>query len=110
MSTASWNFDDFKAYLFIYCTFADHMQVKEERMLAIKKVGMEKFKKLHQQIENDTDDISINKIRRFVKKNSITKDDAKKLMFDVKDMFLSDGEFHKLEKRLYGSLERIFAA
>ena len=110
MTTKTWNFDDFKAYLFIYCTFADHMQVKEERNLAIKKVGLETFNKLHAQIEEDTDDISINKIRRFIKKYNLTKSDAKNLMLDVKDMFLSDGEFHKLERRLYGSLERIFQA
>lgn len=108
MGLDTWEFIDFKAYLFIYCTFADHLQVEKERKLAIKKVGELKFKKMHEEIEKDTDDVSINKIRRYVKKHNINKEAAKKLLLDVKDMFLSDGEFHKLERRLYNSLERIF--
>lgn len=107
MNVEDWDYEDFKAYLFIYCSFADHMQVEKERNLAIKKIGEEKYNRINKIIINDTDDIGINKIRRYVKTNNISKEQANDLLWDVADMFLSDGTFHKLEKRLYSSLEHI---
>ena len=108
MNVEKWTYDDFKAYLFIYCSFADHIEVDKERKLAIEKIGEEKYNQIHKIIEKDTDDIGINKIRRYVKTHEIPKDKLNDLLWDIGDMFLSDGVFHKLEKRLYMSLERIF--
>jgi len=108
MDVENWTYEDFKGYLFIYCSFADHLEVDKERKLAIKKIGEKKYYEIHKLIEKDTDDIGINKIRKYVKLNKIPEAKLDELMWDIGDMFLSDGLFHKLEKRLYGSLERIF--
>lgn len=107
MTVENWSYEDFKAYLFIYCSFADHLEVNKEREIAIQKIGKEKYNTFHAIIEKDTDDLGINKIRKYVRLNKISKQKANELLSDVKDMFLSDGVFHKLEKRLYASLERI---
>lgn len=108
MTVEKWTYEDFKAYLFIYCSFADHLEVDKERKVAIQKIGEKKYKIFHAIIEQDTDDIGINKIRKYVKINKISQEKVNDLLWDVADMFLSDGVFHKLEKRLYASLERIF--
>lgn len=108
MNVEDWTYEDFKAYLFIYCSFADHLEVTQERKVAIEKIGEEKYNTIHALIEKDTDDVGINKIRRYVKINKISQEKSNDLLWDVADMFLSDGVFHKLEKRLYTSLERIF--
>lgn len=108
MNVENWTYEDFKAYLFIYCSFADHLEVNKERKVAIEKIGEEKYNTFHALIEKDTDDVGINKIRKYVKINKISKEKTNDLLWDVADMFLSDGVFHKLEKRLYSSLERIF--
>ena len=103
----NWSYDDFKTYLFIYCSFADHLEVDKERKIAIEKVGLKKYNTMHEVIINDTDDVGINKIRKYVKLNKISKENINDLLWDIADMFLCDGVFHKLEKRLYNSLERI---
>lgn len=108
MNVEDWSYNDFKAYLFIYCSFADHLEVDKERSLAIEKIGKEKYYQIHKLIEEDTDDIGINKIRKYIKINKIAEEKLNDLLWDITEMFLSDGVFHKLEKRLYKSLERIF--
>jgi len=109
MKNRDWSLEEFKAYLYIYCTFADHMQVVAERNYAIEKVGLEEFKKMHEEIEKDTDDKSINMIRKFVKNNKLSEEFVNELLKEIEGIFLSDGQFHKLERRLFGSLQHIFA-
>jgi len=105
----NWSIEDFKAYLYIYCTFADHLQVNAERNYAIEKVGKDDFLRMHEEIEKDTDDKSINMIRRYVKDNDLSEAFVNGLLKEIEGIFLSDGEFHKLERRLFGSLQHIFA-
>jgi len=107
MEVENWSYEDFKTYLFIYCSFADHLEVDKERKVAIEKVGVEKYNTIHKLIVNDTDDVGINKIRKYIKLNDLSKEKINDLLWDIADMFLSDGIFHKLEKRLYDSLENI---
>ncbi len=109
MKQPDWNIEDFKAYLFIYCSFADHLEVLSERNYAIEKVGKEKFNEMHKEIEAHTDDVSINRIRRYIQHHQLTDSFVTELLEEVEDIFLVDGEFHKLEKRLYNSLQHIFA-
>ena len=109
MSYKNWSLEDFKAYLFIYCSFADHLQVVAERNYAIEKVGKEEFLKMHEEIEKDTDDKSINMIRRYIKQNDLSEEFVTNLLKEIEGIFLSDGEFHKLERRLFGSLQHIFS-
>ena len=104
MNPEDWTYEDFKTYLFIYCSFADHLEIDKERKVAIEKVGLEKYNEIHAIIENDTDDVGINKIRKYVKHNNITEEKVNDLLWDVADMFLSDGVFHKLEKIFYHHL------
>ncbi len=108
MANINWTLKDFKAYLFIYCSFADHLQVPAERNYAIEKVGKKRFLEIHNEIEGHTDDVSINKIRKYVQHHKLTDQFINELLDEVKGIFLIDGEFHKLEKRLFGSLQNIF--
>ena len=108
MDVENWTYEDFKAYLFIYCSFADHLEVDTERKLAIEKIGNEKYNAIHKIIVTETDEVGINKIKKYIRINNLSKDKKNELLSDVNDMFLIDGLFHKLEKRLYKSLERIF--
>jgi len=108
MSHKDWSIEDFKAYLFIYCSFADHLQVRAERNYAIEKVGKEEFLKMHKEIEKTPDDISIGMIRSYIKQNKLSEEFIEQLLNEVEGIFLSDGEFHKLERRLFRSLQHIF--
>ncbi len=104
-----WSYEDFKAYLFIYCSFADNIQLPEEREFAISKVGRKKYHEIHQMIQDESSDvIGINKIRNYVKLNRMDKSQKDQLLKDVELMFGSDGHYHKLEKRLYNTLDKLF--
>lgn len=107
MKSNQWTLEEFKAYLYIYCTFADHLQLAVERNYAIEKVGKDRFSQMHKEIEKDTDDVSINKIRQYVKANEITEENIKKMLDEIEELFVSDGQFHKLERRLFNSLQHI---
>ncbi len=109
MNVEDWTYEDFKTYLFIYCSFADNIELPEERKLAIEKVGERKYNQIHKMIqEEDEDIVGINKIRNYIKLNRLNADQKDKLLEDVTEMFNSDGHYHKLEKRLFNSLDKIF--
>ncbi len=107
MRGLQWTYDDFRAYLFIYCSFADHIQVNAERAEIRRKVGDTMFFTYQRMIEDDDDDTSSYKIKTYIRNNNMTQEEVDSLLQEVKDIFLCDGEFHKLEKRQFGSLSKL---
>lgn len=107
MKSLQWTYDDFRAYLFVYCSFADHMQVNAEREEIKKRVGDRMFYLYQHMIEKDDDDTSNYKIKTYVRNNSLPQTDVDKLLDEVQAIFLCDGEFHKLEKRQFLSLNKL---
>ncbi len=107
MRSLQWTYEDFRAYLLIYSSFADHIQVNVERDEIRRRVGDEMFYTYQNMIENDDDDTSTYKIKNYVRNNEMPQEQVDKLLKEVEAVFLCDGEFHKLEKRQYTSLSKL---
>jgi len=104
----TWNDKEFKAYLFLFCALADHIEVKEERDHILSLVDREEFYAVHMEIEEDTDADSFKKIKEYVAKSSFTKRQKQRLTTEVMALFMADGKFHRLEKGMFKTLQKIF--
>lgn len=107
MKSLQWTYDEFRAYLLVYCSFADHIQVNIEREEIKKRIGDSMFYTYQRMLEADDDDTSAYKIKKFVKNNSLPQCQVDQLVEEIKTIFLCDGEFHKLEKRQFASLSKL---
>ncbi len=107
MRGLQWTYEDFRAYLLVYCSFADHIQVNIEREEIRKRIGSTMFHTYQKMIENDDDDTSNYKLKNYVRNNAFSQEQVDVLLSEIQAIFLCDGEFHKLEKRQFVSLSKL---
>ena len=105
--TSSWTKDEFIAYLLLYVAQSDFEESPEEQELIVSKVGKEKFEKIHQELDEDNDYQSLQKIMSHVKAFNYSKCELDELMTEIKTLFLSDGEYNTLEKNMLIGMHKI---
>ena len=87
-----WTEQSFKEYLLVYAA-----QSNQDELL----------KKVYKEIKNDNDYDRIQKIMSFVKEKKYSNDDLKKILDELKEMYLCDGSFDMAEQMIFNSLKRL---
>lgn len=102
---ANWTKDDLRMYLLIYCANADFVESPEEMDYIKSKIGHSDFSKMHAEFEKDNDYQSIQKIQKAYEDLNYDSPDA--LFDEIREFFISDGEFDVLERNLIMGLKHI---
>lgn len=105
--TTHWNKDELTGYLLIYCAHADFIESEDERALIRSKISEESYKRLHKEFDKDSDFTSIQKIKSTQERLNFNEEDKGKLLDDMKEMFLLDGNYDIQEMNLFRGLKKI---
>jgi len=106
----NWTNNEFKAYILLYAANADYIVTDTEKDIILELVDQKQYHTIYAELNYDNDYTSIQKIQYNIEKFNYSENDIKKLLSEIKELFLSDGKFDYLEKYMLKSLERIFKA
>ena len=104
----SWTKDEFNAYILIYAAQTNFIETDEEKDFIESRIDKTIIDKIHKEIKKDNDYQKIQKIMAYVDQNQYGKDDLDKILSEIKDMYLCDGDFDSTEQAIYYSLKKIF--
>ncbi len=104
----NWTKEEFLAYILLYSAQADYVETEEEKSMIISKVGSDAFQKIHDELENDNDYASIQKIMNNVERFDYSQDQLEDIIKEMRSLFLSDGHFDQVEQNLFIGLKRLF--
>lgn len=105
--TTIWSHEELKAYILLYCAYANFVETEAEMEFIKSKVGVEKYKKIHKEFDQDNDYQRIQKIQAGVERFEYSKNEIDRLFQDIKKMFLEDGEIDILEENIYRGLHHL---
>lgn len=103
----NWTREELKAYILLYCAYANFIETKAEKEFIKSKVGEEKYREVHQEFDQDNDYQRIQKIQHTVFRYNYSKSEIDRLFENIKKMFLSDGPIDILEKNIYRGLQHL---
>ncbi len=102
-----WTRKEFKAYLLLYASETDQVITEEEKELILESISKGDYHKIHDELEQDNDYQSVQKILHNIEKYNYSKEDVSGLLRDIKNLFLSDGHFDTVEKNMLIALKRL---
>lgn len=102
-----WTREELKAYILLYCAYANFVETEAEKEYIKSKVGEEKYKKIHKEFDQDNDYQRIQKIQATVERFDYSKNEIDRLFENIKKMFLEDGEIDILEENIYRGLQHL---
>ncbi len=105
--TTNWTREELKAYILMYCAYANFIETKAEKEFIKSKVGEEKYKKVHKEFDQDNDYQRIQKIQATVARFDYSRNEIDRLFHNIKKMFLEDGEIDILEENIYRGLQHL---
>lgn len=103
----SWSREELKAYILLYCAYADFIETEDEKEYIKSKVGEEKYNKIHKEFDDDNDYQRIQKIQATVAQYNYSKNEIDRLFENIKKMFLTDGSIDILEENIYRGLQHL---
>ncbi len=103
----NWSRQELQTYLFIYSINADYKESKEELEAISLKTNEKVYKRMHAEFEKDNDYASIQKIKNSLNNLNYSKEELDKLFEEIKELFLSDGNYEILERNLMTGLKRV---
>lgn len=103
----SWSREELKAYILLYCAYADFIETEDEKEYIKSKVGEEKYNKIHKEFDDDNDYQRIQKIQATVAHYNYSKNEIDRLFENIKKMFLTDGSIDILEENIYRGLQHL---
>src|SRR5690554_2622230 len=90
----NWTQMELKAYMLMYCAYADFVITAEEKELIKSKVGLNEYQK-------------IQKINSTIARFDYSQEELDEIFQSIKSLFLSDGEMDILEKNIYRGLKKL---
>lgn len=105
--STNWTKDELIAYMLIYAAKANFVETEEEREIILSRVTRERFDKIHNEIDNDNDYKSVQKIYFALEKHNFSHKDTAAIISEIKALFWSDGTFDRLENNLLMGLKRM---
>lgn len=105
--TTNWTKSEFKAYLLLYAANADYIESEEEQEMIRQLLSKEAYKAIHKELDKDNDYQSIQKILHNIEKFKYSKNDLKRLMSDINEVFNVDGELDILEENMLRALGKL---
>ncbi len=103
----SWSEESFKAYLLVYASQSNQIETEDEKDFIASNFDQELLKKTYKEIKNDNDYDRIQKIMSYVKEKKYSNDDLKKILDEIKDMYLCDGTFDMPEQMVFSVLKKL---
>ncbi len=103
----NWSREELKAYILLYCAYADFIETKTEKEYIKSKVGEEKYRHIHKEFDQDNDYQRIQKIQNTVARYNYSKSETDRLFDNIKKMFLVDGSMDILEENIYRGLQHL---
>jgi hypothetical protein len=103
----NWSKKEFHAYFLIYAARADLNISTEEEYTIHTIVGSDAYKNVINELAQDNDYQSIQKIMAHVEKFKYTGEDIDELFKDMKELFFTDGELDILEENMFMALRRL---
>lgn len=108
--TCDWTQNELKAYILLYAAQTHYHETSKDREKIISLVSADIYNKIHKELDKDNDFQSIEKILCNIKKFNYTKNDIEMLINEIKDLFISEGEFDRLEEYLLIVLKRVLSS
>ncbi len=105
--TTTWNKEELKTYILIYCAHADFTESTVEMEYVRKKHPAGHFDEMHLEYKGDNDFISIEKIRHTIERLGFTETEKEALKLEIKGVFLADNVMTTEEGNLMRGLARI---
>tara|TARA_Y100001935_G_C16856519_1_gene291177 strand:- start:52 stop:393 length:342 start_codon:yes stop_codon:yes gene_type:complete len=102
-----WTEESFKAYLLVYASQSNQIETEDEKDFIESNFDNNLLKKVYKEIKNDNDYDRIQKILSFVKEKEYSNDDLKKILDELKNMYLCDGSFDMAEQMIFNSLKKL---
>ena len=103
----NWTKAELTAYLLLYCASADFVTTAKELDLAKTGVDRETFNRLAIEIEQDNDKARIDKIQMALPALSLTKDEKKLMLQEMKLLLTENDEYLPSEQAQFLGLKRI---
>ncbi|CAL2084649.1 hypothetical protein [Tenacibaculum sp. 190524A02b] len=103
----NWTVQELYTYIFIYCMNADYKETSEELDMIISRFGSDMYHKMRLEFKKDNDYQSIQKIQDTLEVFNSSKVEIDKLFNEIKELFLSDGEYVILERILMTGLQKL---
>jgi hypothetical protein len=109
-TTPDWSKKEFLGYLFLYCAHADYVEKEEERSFILSKIDEPVLQKMRPEFEADKDYDRVQKIVTTAEKHYPSDSGKEGLVDEIKNFFLSDGEFDMLERDIFRGLKRLIGS
>jgi hypothetical protein len=106
-NTSNWSNAELKAYVLLYCAYADFNESPEETALIVSKVGRQEYNRIHVEFEKDNDYARIQKIQHGIANHNYSKDQIEVLFKEIHELFMTDGEEGILEQNAVIGLQHL---
>lgn len=101
----NWSPEEFKAYVLLYCSNADFVMSNSERNLIQSKIDRKSYKSIRKEFDGDDEALRYQKIRTTAEIFRNSEQSTRSLIAEIKDLFISDGSYNKLERDLLTKLK-----
>ncbi len=98
---------EFMAFLLVYAAYADLVVNQDEYEFISERIGLDNFVRLSHIYRNNTDSENLQLLVDFRQIHFPGEEGKKELLSTMKEVFLSDEEFHPMEKQMLKTLNVI---
>ncbi|MBT5273911.1 MAG: hypothetical protein HOB54_02710 [Flavobacteriales bacterium] len=106
-SVKNWTKEEFKAYMLIYASESDHTVSEEEKEMLESRLDQDLLKKIGKQIKDDNDYQRLQKVSAYIQGNDCTQSELDVLLNEMKEMFMSDGDFDVMEQATFRFMKKM---
>jgi uncharacterized protein (DUF1015 family) len=105
-SVKNWTKEEFKAYMLIYASESDHTVAEAELELLEEKFDSRILKKMSSELKADNDYQRLQKIMSYIEINDCKQEELDALLSEIKEMYISDGNFDVMEQTTFRFLQK----
>jgi uncharacterized protein (DUF1015 family) len=105
-SVKNWTKEEFKAYMLIHASEADHTVTEAELELLEEKFDSRILKKMSRELKADNDYQRLQKIMSYIEINDCKQEELDALLSEIKEMYISDGNFDVMEQTTFRFLQK----
>ena len=103
----NWTEEEFKAYLCIYAAESNFEYHIEEKKLIELKFSPETINKIKEETDDLNDYQRSHIIVEYVRSKDYSQEQIEEMLAEMKEVYLSDGNFDKYEQSIYNMLKKI---
>jgi len=104
----NWTEEEFKAYILIYAAQSNQLESDKEKGFIGSRFNDTLLINMYKEIDSDNDYQRIQKIMTFIEGKKYSNEDLKKILSEIKDLYLCDGTFDSIEQSVYHFMKKLF--